>query len=278
MIDGVPGVTEVGGRFDPAGELLAALRLLTRLRLGSPDAATGPAAGANNEATGAAAFPVVGALVGAIGMVPLVVLGAGDPLLAGFLALAGIAVVTGALHLDGLADTADALLAPDVIRADRARKDPSVGVGGVVALVLVIGIEVAALADLTTVAGGWVAGGALVVAAITGRTMAVVAVVMERPRIARDGFGAWWAARVRPRTALVAGLIAVLIAAAVAIAASAAAVAIGGLAGAAVGIVLARVIVAWRDQLDGDGLGAIVELTVAAVLVATALVAGTTVP
>jgi hypothetical protein len=61
-------------------------------------------------ASGAIAFPLIGAVVGLIGAAPLVLLGWLQPL-SSLLALAVIAVVTGALHLDGLADTADALLA-----------------------------------------------------------------------------------------------------------------------------------------------------------------------
>lgn len=267
MIDRSP-VTGTGGRVDPVAEILAAVRLLTRFQFGGTDAA------ADATASGAVAFPLVGALVGVIGAVPLVLIGPLEPLLASFLALALVAVVTGALHLDGLADTADALLAPDAVRAERARKDPSVGVGGVVALILVLGIEASALAGLATAAGGWLAGGALVLAAVVGRTVAVVVVVAEQSRIAPDGFGAWFAARVPPRTAIAATVLATAIGAAVALVASSAAIAIGGVAGAAVGLVLARAIVAGRRRLDGDAMGAIVELTVAAVLVATALAAG----
>jgi len=258
----------MGGRVDAVGEIVAALRLLTRFRFGGTDAA------ADASASGAVAFPLVGALVGVIGAAPLVLIGPLEPLLASLLALALVAVVTGALHLDGLADTADALLAPDAVRAERARNDPAVGVGGVVALILVLGIEASALAALTSAAGGWLAGGALVVAAVAGRTLAVVVVVAERSRIAPDGFGAWFAARVVGRTAIAATVLATVIGAAVALAVSSAAIAIGGVAGAAVGLVLARAIVAWRRQLDGDSMGAIVELTVAAVLVVTALAVG----
>lgn len=265
-------VTEAGRRIDPAGEVLAALKLLTRIRPGA-DAAADPSESPASDATGAVAFPIVGALVGAIGLVPLVLVGALEPLVAALLALAVMAVVTGALHLDGLADTADALIAPDASRAERARKDPSVGVGGVVALLIVIGLEAAALASLTTTADGWLAGGSIVIAAIAGRTIAVVAVVTERARIAGDGFGAWFAARVRPAAAVGAAMIAVAIGTAIAVAAASPALAIGGLLGAAIGLGLARVIVTWRRQLDGDGMGAIVELTVAATLVATALAA-----
>lgn len=58
-----------------------------------------------------------------------------------------LAIVTGALHLDGLADTADALGA----RADRERalailRDSRIGTFGTLALIFVIGLKTAALA------------------------------------------------------------------------------------------------------------------------------------
>ena len=270
-------VTGTEGRIDPLGELLAALRLLTRFRIGSnaaSDVAGAVDAGAS-EATGAVAFPLVGALVGAIGLMPLVLVGPVEPVVAAVLALGAIAAVTGALHLDGLADTADALIAPDAMRAERARKDPSVGVGGVVALILVIGLEVAALAALVTASSGWLAGLALVMAAVGGRTVAVVVVVTERSRIAPDGFGSWFAARVRTAAAVGATAIALAIGVVIAVLATSPALAIGGAVGAAVGLGVAHAIATWRRQLDGDGMGAIVELTVAATLVATSLASAT---
>ena len=85
-------------------------------------------------------FPVVGAAVGAA-VAGAVVAGAlVDPWLG---ALAGLLVwvwITGALHLDGLADLADALGAAhrDRQRALEVLRDPHVGAFGVVAIVLVL--------------------------------------------------------------------------------------------------------------------------------------------
>ena len=61
---------------------------------------------------GAGAFGVVGAGIGLLAAVPLVLLGQPVPLVAAVLTEAVIVLVTGAVHLDGLADTADALAAP----------------------------------------------------------------------------------------------------------------------------------------------------------------------
>ena len=71
------------------------------------------------------------------------------PSLAPWAALAAAIVVTGAFHEDGLADTADGLGGG----RDRARRleimrDSRVGTYGVVALVLVLGAQVAAVGAL----------------------------------------------------------------------------------------------------------------------------------
>ena len=259
----------VGGILGSARrETVAALLLLTRFPLRS----RGADDTASADASGAIAVPLIGAVVGLIGAAPLVLVGWLQPL-SSFLALAAVAVVTGALHLDGLADTADALLAANRERAERARKDPAVGPGGAVALLLVVAIDASALVAIATAAGSWPAGGALLIAVVASRTVAVQIAAIERSRVAPDGFGAWFAARVRPLAALGAAIIATLIGAAVALVIGAIGIAIGGAAGAVMGLAIGVVIVRLRRQLDGDGLGAVVELTVAVVLVATAIVA-----
>jgi len=262
-VGGRPTVNDVPRTRSIAGEAVretwAAVGLLTRFPVRA-------AAVAGSDASGAIAFPLVGAAVGLIGMLPLVLVGWLQPL-ASLLALATIAVVTGALHLDGLADTADALLAPNRERAERARKDPAVGPGGVVALLLVVAIEASALAATATTAGTWQAAGALEGRGADGDRSAGNDRDHERSRVA------WFAARVGPAVAGGAAALALVIGAVVALLTGSAAIGIGGVVGAGVGLAFARMIVTWRGQLDGDGLGAVVELTGAAVLVATAVIA-----
>jgi cobalamin 5'-phosphate synthase/cobalamin synthase len=65
------------------------------------------------------------------------------------LALVVGALLTGALHLDGLADTADAFGATTRERALEIMRDHSIGVYGAVALVLDLGAKGAALARLS---------------------------------------------------------------------------------------------------------------------------------
>jgi adenosylcobinamide-GDP ribazoletransferase len=106
-------------------------------------------------------FPVVGIVVGAIVGTAWWAAGRLWPtFLAAAVAVAVDAVVTGGLHLDGLADSADGLL-PAVDRAKRLEimADPHVGAFGAVALVLVLALRTAALgatpARPLVVAGLW---------------------------------------------------------------------------------------------------------------------------
>ena len=134
----------------------SAVALLTRF----------PVATAETDTPGAAAFGLVGAGVGLVGAIPFVLAGSlGEPWIGAVAVIATMAVVTGALHLDGLADTADAVMARDPEAAERARKDPHVGTGGVVALVLVIAAGVVALVSLgATGSAGAIRGGLVLVA------------------------------------------------------------------------------------------------------------------
>ena len=94
-------------------------------------------------------------------------------LLGAAVAVALLAALTGGLHLDGLADTGDGLgsrrPAADALAIMRR---PDIGPLGVVTLVLVLLIQVTALA---TVPRGWPAVAALVLAVVTGRVAAVLA-------------------------------------------------------------------------------------------------------
>jgi adenosylcobinamide-GDP ribazoletransferase len=259
-----PGSTlESEGRAGPLGQLRAALAMLTRLPVGAAPAAE----------TGAAAFGIVGAVVGVAGFLPLVTLGAAVPSASAILAIAAMALLSGAIHLDGLADTADALVSVGPDAAERARKDPAVGVGGVVALVLVIGVEVASLAALVVGSGPLVAALACLAAAAVSRVAPVVLVRLAGSHTAASGLGAWFAARTTNAAAVIALVTAIAVAVMVSVAIGEltmfAAVLIGGCCGLVVGLRL----VGARGQLDGDLLGATVELTFAATVLACAVLA-----
>jgi adenosylcobinamide-GDP ribazoletransferase len=122
----------------------AAVAFLTRIPVGRVVVLDAP-----DLARGVVAFPIVGALIGAAAV------GAGSvlsdhvpPTVAGVLALTVAVALTGALHLDGLADTADAIGGSSPDAALAIMRDPRVGSFGVAAVAVLLLIEANALAVL----------------------------------------------------------------------------------------------------------------------------------
>jgi adenosylcobinamide-GDP ribazoletransferase len=247
------------------GELRAAVAFLTRLplRLATPD----------RERTGAAAFGLVGAAIGLIGAVPLLVLGARVPWPAAVLALLVLVVASGGLHLDGLADTADALVAPTPDAAERARTDPRAGAAGVVAIVCDLLLAASLLAVLDA-ADPRLAAAAVVVAGAGSRAAAPVAAWIARSRRTGSlpGLGGWFSARIGAAD-VVAAFVTIVFVTGVAAVVAGTAVVTGTVAGLVVAAIGGAVIVARRGQLDGDGYGAIVEITFLAILAGIAIAA-----
>ena len=206
-------------------------------------------------------FPLVGAAVGGlaggvrVGLQPVL-----GPVAATVLAVAAMVIVTGALHQDGLADTADGL----GVRGDRARRlavmrDSSIGVFGALALIGWTLLLVAVLDQLSSVH----ALDALVAAGALGRWSVLLHAVGSPPARA-DGLGAGFGVG---RMALVAGS-AVAVAAAIALCGV-----VAGLAALGAALVLAVLSVLHvRGTLGGrtgDTLGAtaaLAEVVVCAVL------------
>ncbi len=127
----------------------AALSLLTRLPLGDV-----PMRGAE----AAWAYPLVGAAVGLIGgLIGLIAHWCGLPsALAALAALAAQVIVTGAMHEDGLADSADGLWG-GWTRAQRLEimKDSRIGTYGVIALILSLAARWSALWLMFQIDAGW---------------------------------------------------------------------------------------------------------------------------
>ena len=94
-------------------------------------------------------YPLVGVIIGALLAAPLYLLG-DQPWLAGVLTLLAWVWVTGALHLDGLGDVADAFGAAhrDPQRFLEVLKDPHMGVFGVVTLVMQLLLKFVLLTEL----------------------------------------------------------------------------------------------------------------------------------
>ncbi len=127
-------------------------------------------------------YPLVGALVGAIGAAVLGGAALVLPLpVAVLLSMVATLALTGAMHEDGLADAADGLLGgADKARALEIMRDSRIGTYGAVALGMALALKAALLMALTPGQAAWllVAGHAL------GR-MAVVHVI-STTRYARD--------------------------------------------------------------------------------------------
>lgn len=124
----------------------AAVTFLTRVPIGSKlqlDAA--------DVARGATLFPVVGAGIGVLaGLTAAGLEGPLPALLAGAIAVAVELVLTGALHLDALADTADALGAHGRDRALEVMRDSRVGSFGAAAVAVAVLVEAEAVGVLAT--------------------------------------------------------------------------------------------------------------------------------
>jgi adenosylcobinamide-GDP ribazoletransferase len=147
--------------------LLAGIAFLTRLPVPARMAFD-----ARDVARATLLFPVVGMLIGGIQAAAGAVLSPPLPApLTAALLLALAALVTGALHLDGLADMADGFgggrTREDVLRIMR---DHAIGAYGAVALILMVAVKLAALSAL-------VAGGRATTALILGACLSRAALV-----------------------------------------------------------------------------------------------------
>jgi len=164
--------------------LRIALRLLTRLPVPEPPPEDD---GQDSVARSLAWYPLVGLILGALlwGLAAMLAAGAAPSLLSAALLLAAWVALTGALHLDGLADTADAWLGGlgDRERTLAIMKDPCAGPAGVVAVVLVLLLKFAALAALATAPQP-----ALLLAPVLAR-MALTALFLTTPYVRPGGIG-----------------------------------------------------------------------------------------
>lgn len=127
---------------------------------------SGPVAPSPGAARGMVALAPVAVLPLALGASGLTALGGwvGAPaLVTGLLVVGWLALTTRAMHLDAVADVADGLGAGwDPDRARNILKRGDVGPMGVVALVLLIGLQASAIAAHTLAPQGWLLVGAAV--------------------------------------------------------------------------------------------------------------------
>jgi adenosylcobinamide-GDP ribazoletransferase len=214
----------------------------------------------------------VGAALGAALAGALLALDAAGapPLLAAAVTVALGALLARGLHLDGLADTADAL---GSYRSGQAALDvmkkPDVGPFGVAALVLALLVQSAALAALPS--RPWTATLATVVAATAaGRLAAAWACRRGIPAARPDGLGALVAGTVGP-VALAVGTAAVLAVAAAAVPGRPWQGPLAVVTALAAALALTRHVVRRVGGITGDVLGAAVEVAATLAYVGLAL-------
>jgi adenosylcobinamide-GDP ribazoletransferase len=125
-------------------QLAAAIAFLTRLPVPSRAAFD-----TKDVARSMRWFPLVGLLIGGFLAAGLLLFTRLFPaLVTGLLTVAIEALLTGALHLDGLADTADGLSARDREDVLRIMRDHAIGSYGAVALILAVALKAAMIGTL----------------------------------------------------------------------------------------------------------------------------------
>ena len=210
--------------------------------------------------TAMALAPLVGVLLAVPVAGVLLLLGSlTAPLVAAAVAVTVSALLTRGLHLDGLADTVDALgsyrRGPAALEI---MKKPDVGPFGVVALVLVLLMQVAALAELVDGPGPAVLA-AVDTASAAGRLGVTLACRRGVPAARPEGLGALVAGTVGP-VALAAGIAAVTLLAVPAVPDRPWQGPLVVLTALAVAAALLRHVVRRLGGITGDVLGAGVEL------------------
>jgi adenosylcobinamide-GDP ribazoletransferase len=192
-------------------------------------------------------------------------------LLGSALAIAALAALTGGMHLDGLADTADGLgsrrTGPEALELMR-RSDT--GPMGVSALVLTLAVQITALAAISP---RWLASAALVAAIVTSRVAVLLGSVSRAAR--PDGFGALIAGTTGRGSRWAAAIALVAVTGAAAAAAGGPALVVRGvvaiLAGLAAAAWLRAAACRRLGGMTGDVYGALIEISAATVLVAVAV-------
>lgn len=216
---------------------------------------------ARAQRTSLAWYPMVGVIVGMLMTGLFVILPREHALLSAALTLLAWVALTGGLHLDGLADSADAWVGGfgDRARTLEIMKDPRSGPAGVTAIVLLLLLKFAALASLP-VENAWL----LWLSPLLARS-ALTAAFVTTPYVRSGGLGS--ALKEAPRAACIVALLCV-------IAASLACGLRGALAFGAALLVFAL----WRRAcmrrlggFTGDTAGALAEMVEVAVLVALVL-------
>jgi adenosylcobinamide-GDP ribazoletransferase len=246
------------------------------------DGASSPGLAAPDRETAGEAMawaPVVGLLLGVIAAAVLYVSGHllhTGSLVAAALSVGSLAVLTRALHLDGLADLTDGLGSrkPAADALDIMRRS-DIGPFGVVAVALTLLLQVAGLTQADAAGRG---PAAVIVAVVTGRLAITWACRQGVPAARPEGLGALVAGTLPPVVpALITAAVLAVTIGGIYLAAGVAAVPVEWIlpvaetAGLLAALALARHAVRRLGGVTGDVLGALVETATAACLVVTAM-------
>jgi len=197
------------------------------------------------------------------------------PLLAAATALVMITLATRGMHLDGLADTADGLsVSYDRVTALDVMRRGNIGPSGVAAVVLVLLVDAGALASLLTTGPGVVL---VALSVVASRHLLAWACSTGVPSARDEGLGATVAGTVRPALAGL-GFVLLLGVSAAATGWSGPAWWIGPVAvGSAAlgGVAVIRRATRRFGGITGDVLGAVIEVSLAVALTASALLSVT---
>lgn len=131
-------------------------------------------------------YPLVGLMIGLILWFSALLFEAVAPMLGAVMVLIIWVIITGGLHLDGLADSADAWAGgyANKQRSLEIMKDPSAGPFSVVVLVLLLLVKYVALVSLLESHQFWL----LCVAPVSGR-LSVVVLFLTTPYVRENGLG-----------------------------------------------------------------------------------------
>ena len=211
--------------------------------------------------------PLVALVLAAICGLPLLIT-RDRPVIALLITIVSFALLawaTRALHLDGLADTADALGSgkPAAAALEIARKS-DIGPFGVITLIFTLLLQIAAVASIPDAHEAYFA---FVIAVVTSRIALTWACTRMWPAARPDGLGAVVAATVPLLVAIAWTIIAIALAWVVVGIAAGISIVLGILAGTVLLVIARRRL----GGITGDVLGATIEVTTAATLVVLAL-------
>jgi adenosylcobinamide-GDP ribazoletransferase len=216
---------------------------------------------ADDQSRAALYYPVVGLLIGLLMVCIVILLASSEPLLVSAIVVVFWAIITGALHIDGLADSADAWLggAGDVNKTHAILKDPLLGTAGATAIVCILLIKYSALLALIKQDNYAI----IMLAPVIGRAM-ILLLFCSTDYVRKQGLASAVIKGLNSRVALIGLTITLLIAAWFSLP--------GVIAVLLVFLALRNIMIKRLGGCTGDTAGATVEITEASWLLAAALV------